>query len=557
MLFGMPDSFMRLQAKEHFGAELPEMGKYAVANVFFPPGSDTKPIMGDCKDVVERLAKERGLNVVGWRPVPVDNSMLGKDPLNSEPITEQLFVTMGQDKTQRAFEQDLLLVRKMAETEVTEVLGPESGFYVNSLTTTHITYKGQLTPAQVSQYFLDLQNPEFVSHLALVHSRFSTNTFPSWERAQPIRMMCHNGEINTLRGNKNWMYSRGGIMESAEFGDDTTHLLPATSDNMSDSGNFDSVLELMTKASSRSLPEAVMMMIPEAWQDNDNLSDSKKAFYEYNSCVMEPWDGPAMVAFTDARYIGATLDRNGLRPSRYYVTKDDHVILSSEIGVCPDLPDSEVDIKHRLEPGKMFLVDFETQRIVPDDEIKEHVASLNPYSEWMKDNMIDLTKWSQAIGDPREPMDFDVTNRKLNMFGYSSEKLEMLLLPMAVGGKEPLGSMGNDAALAVLSEYPRQVNDYFKQLFAQVTNPPIDPIREEIVMSLVCPVGPEGNLLSDPNESHCQRLVVKHPVLSLEEMATLKNNEYKRADGGQGFKTAIIDATFPVDSGVDGMLAVS
>jgi glutamate synthase domain-containing protein 1 len=557
MLFGMPDRFMRIQAKEHFGVDLPDMGKYAVANVFFPPGSDTKSIMGNCKDTVQRLAKERGLNVLGWRPVPVDNSMLGKDPLNSEPITEQLFITMGKnEKIQRAFEQDLMLVRKMAETEVTEMLGPESGFYINSLTTTHITYKGQLTPGQVSQYFLDLKDPDFVSHMAMVHSRFSTNTFPSWERAQPIRMMCHNGEINTLRGNKNWMDSRGGIMESRDYGDDTSHLLPATSDNMSDSGNFDSVLELMTKASNRSLPEAMMMMIPEAWQDNDNLSESKKAFYEYNSCVMEPWDGPAMVAFTDARYVGATLDRNGLRPSRYYVTKDDHVVLSSEIGVCPDLPDSEVTIKHRLEPGKMFLLDFEAQRIVPDDEIKEHIASLNPYSEWLKNNMIDLEKWTAEAGQPREPMDFSVTNRKLNLFGYSSEKLEMLLLPMAVGGKEPLGSMGNDAALAVLSEYPRQVNDYFKQLFAQVTNPPIDPIREEIVMSLVCPVGPEGNLLDDPNEKACQRLVVKQPVLSLEEMATLKNNEYKSATG-QGFKTAVIDATFPVDSGVDGMLAVS
>ncbi|CAJ1962869.1 unnamed protein product [Cylindrotheca closterium] len=555
MLFGMPDSFMRLKAKENFGVDLPEMGKYAVANIFFPPASDTRSIMGDCKAIVTRLAKERGVNVLGWRPVPVDNSMLGKEPLNSEPITEQLFVTMDKAQDQRAFEQDLLLVRKMAETEVQEMLGPESGFYVNSLTTTHITYKGQLTPEQVSQYYLDLQDPDFLSHLALVHSRFSTNTFPSWERAQPIRMMCHNGEINTLRGNKNWMYSRGGIMESPEFGDDTTHLLPATSDNMSDSGNFDSVLELMTKASSRSLPEAVMMMIPEAWQDNDNLSEAKKAFYEFNSCVMEPWDGPAMVAFTDSRYIGATLDRNGLRPSRYYVTKDDHVVLSSEIGVCPELPDSEVTIKHRLEPGKMFLVDFETQRIVPDDEIKEQIAALKPYGDWIENHMIDLEKWTAASGTAREPMDFAVTNRKLNLFGYSSEKLEMLLLPMAVGGKEPLGSMGNDAALAVLSEHPRQVNDYFKQLFAQVTNPPIDPIREEIVMSLVCPVGPEGNLLDDPNETHCQRLVVKSPVLSLEEMATLKNDEFKATTGGPGFKTTVIDTTFPVDAGVDGMLA--
>lgn len=552
MMFGMPDSFMRLKAREQLGKELPPAGQYAVANIFFPPGSDNKPTMGDCKSIMERLTKERGLDFIGWRPVPVDNSMLGKEPLDSEPITEQFFVGMGgKGYSQKEFEQDLMLVRKMAEAEVADMLGPESGFYVNSLTSTHITYKGQLTPEQVSQYYKDLQDPEFISHLALVHSRFSTNTFPSWERAQPIRMMCHNGEINTLRGNKNWMYSRGGIMESPIFGDDTSHLLPATSDNMSDSGNFDSVLELMTKAgSNKSLPEAVMMMIPEAWQDNDNLSETKKAFYEYNSCVMEPWDGPAMVAFTDGKYVGATLDRNGLRPSRYYVTKDDHVIVSSEIGVCNDLPDMDVVVKHRLEPGKMFLVDFEEQRIIPDDEIKEKIASQKPYKKWVEDGLVSLSKWATESGVKSPPMDFGLTNRKLNMFGYSSEKLDMLLLPMAVGGKEPLGSMGNDAALAVLSEKPRQVNDYFKQLFAQVTNPPIDPIREEIVMSLVCPVGPEGNLLEEAGPDHCKRLNVTHPVLTLEEMETLKN-------GSGTFKTAVIDTTFPVGSGPDGLLAVS
>jgi len=553
----MPDSFMRARAKELFGKDLPAKGDYAVANVFFPPASDASGKMADCKAVLERLVKDSKLEVMGWRPVPVDNSPLGKDPLESEPITEQLFVVNGTGKTNRAFEQALMRVRKMAEEEVASFLGPESGFYINSLTSSHITYKGQLTPDQVSKYFKDLQNPEFISHLALVHSRFSTNTFPSWERAQPTRMMCHNGEINTLRGNKNWMFSRGGIMESPIYGDETSHLLPATSDNMSDSGNFDSVLELLTKASNRSLPEAVMMMIPEAWQDNDNLSDTKKSFYEYNSCVMEPWDGPAMIAFTDSRYIGATLDRNGLRPSRYYVTKDDHVFLSSEIGVCPDVKDEDVKIKHRLEPGKMFLVDFETQRIVPDDEIKETVASEHPYQEWTSNNMMDLTQWSNGPnGMKAPPMDFSQSNRRLNMFGFSSEKLEMFLLPMGIGGKEALGSMGNDAALAVLSEFPRQVNDYFKQLFAQVTNPPIDPIREEIVMSLVCPVGPEGNLLSEPSSKHCERLVVRHPVMTLDEMETLKNGTYKKADGTTGFQTHVIDTTFPVGSGPDGMLQV-
>ena len=543
---------MRTKAQELFGVELPPQGEYAVANVFFPPRNDKA--LEDCKAVMERLVKERGLKVVGWRPLPVDNSMLGRDPLDTEPITEQVFVVNPGKYDNRQFEQELMRIRKVTEDEAAAMLGAESGFYINSLTSHTITYKGQLTPEQVSAYFLDLKDPTFISHMGLVHSRFSTNTFPSWERAQPIRMMCHNGEINTLRGNKNWMYSRGGIMASEIYGDDTMQLLPATSDNMSDSGNFDSVLELLTKASNRSLPECMMMMIPEAWQDNDNLSDTKKAFYEYNSCVMEPWDGPAMVAFTDGRYIGATLDRNGLRPSRYYVTNDDHVMLSSEIGVCPDLPDADVKIKHRLEPGKMFLVDFETERIVPDDEIKEQVAAMRPYAEWVDEGMIDLETWVKNDGMPRSKMDFSKTNKKLNMFGFSTEKLEMLLLPMAVGGKEALGSMGNDAALAVLSEMPRQVNDYFKQLFAQVTNPPIDPIREEIVMSLVCPVGPEGNLLSEPAAGHCERLVVRHPVLTLEEMRTLKNKEFTRPDGSRAFKTAVIDITFPAGSGPDGML---
>lgn len=553
----MPDSFMRAKAMELFGAELPAVGKYSVSNIFFPPGSDSTGRLSELEGIVERLVRESKHTVLGWRAVPVDNSTLGKDPLDSEPITKQIFIVNDRDIPTRAFEQDLMRIRKVAEGEVADMLGPESGFYINSMTSQHITYKGQLTPAQVSQYYKDLKDPAFESHLALVHSRFSTNTFPSWERAQPIRMMCHNGEINTLRGNKNWMYSRGGLMESPIYGDDTPHLLPATSDNMSDSGNFDSVLELLTKGSNRTLPEAVMMMIPEAWQDNDALSDAKKSFYEYNSCVMEPWDGPAMVAFTDGRYIGATLDRNGLRPSRYYVTTDDHVYLASEIGVCPDLNDKDVKVKHRLEPGKMFLVDFETKRLVPDDEVKEQVAAMHPYSEWNKAGLVDLDTFTKAHGSKSEPMDFSMTNRKLNMFGFSSEKLEMLLLPMGVGGKEALGSMGNDAALAVLSEKPRQVFDYFKQLFAQVTNPPIDPIREEIVMSLVCPVGPEGNLLSDPSPEHCKRLVVRHPVLTLEEMSTLKNSKITRSDGSTAFKTAVIDTTFPVGSGPDGMLQVS
>lgn len=552
MMFGMPDSFMRSKAKECLGFELPKLGKYAVGNVFFPPAN--RDAMKSCKNIIENLIKERGMNVIGWRSVPVDNSMLGCDPLNSEPTTEQLFVTNPGKYNQRQFEQELLRVRKVAEERSASIFDHESGFYINSLTSQTITYKGQLTPEQVSQYYLDLKDPTFISHLSLVHSRFSTNTFPSWERAQPIRMICHNGEINTLRGNKNWMNSRGGIMDSKYYGDATSQLLPPTGDHMSDSGNFDSVLELLAKATDRSLPEIMMMMIPEAWQDNHNLSVSKKAFYKYHSAIMEPWDGPAMVAFTDGRYIGATLDRNGLRPSRYYVTNDDHVLLSSEVGVLADLKDSDVKIKHRLEPGKMFLVDFETERIVPDDEIKEKAAAQFPYRQWVDERMIDLEKWTEEVGVTRKDMDFSQTNRKLNLFGYSQEKLEILLLPMCITGKEALGSMGNDAALAVLSEKPRQVYDYFKQLFAQVTNPPIDPIREEIVMSLECPVGPEQNLLASQTSNNCERLVIRHPLLTLEEMKTLKEHHFLRDDGKVVFSTKVIDITFPVDSGSDGML---
>ena len=318
--------------------------------------------------------------------------------------------------------------------------------------------------------------------MALVHSRFSTNTFPSWERAQPIRMMCHNGEINTLRGNKNWMYSRGSLMSSPLFGvENEDILLKSTSEDMSDSGNFDSVLELMAKGSDRCLPECVMMMVPEAWQDNRSLSDSKRAFYEYNSCLMEPWDGPAMIAFTDGKYIGATLDRNGLRPSRFVVTHDDRILLSSEVGVVPELQESMIKKKSRLEPGKMFLVDFEKGGIVEDGTIKEQIAANKPYAKFVKENLFTINDWmkaSQLMKIKPAPMNFEDTNRKLQMFGYSVETLDMLLFPMSAGGKEALGSMGNDAAIAVMSKKPRLVFDYFKQLFAQV--------RNQILFIIIC-----------------------------------------------------------------------
>jgi glutamate synthase (NADPH/NADH) len=440
---------------------------------------------------------------------------------------EQVFIENTKKLPFKDFDRELFRVRKMVEADVSSSKKVEGDIYVCSLSSQTVTYKGQLTPEQVLSYYEDLQAEDFVSHMALVHSRFSTNTFPSWERAQPIRMMCHNGEINTLRGNKNWMFSRGGLMSSPLLGDGNEDiLLKSTSDNMSDSGNFDAVLELLAKGSARSVPECVMMMIPEAWQDNDFLSDTKRAFYEYNSNLMEPWDGPAMIAFTDGRYLGATLDRNGLRPSRYYVTKDDRILLSSEVGVIPSLEDANVRIKARLEPGKMFLVDFDKGEIVSDNFIKEEIASEAPYGKWIKENSFGIEDWVKDARVKLPPFNFEDTNRRLNMFGYSTETLDMLLYPMGAGGKEALGSMGNDAPLAVMSNKPRLVFDYFKQLFAQVTNPPIDPIREEMVMSLRCPVGPEGNLL-EKGPKHAGRMVVEHPILTLEEMLALKDTTYK------------------------------
>lgn len=400
----------------------------------------------------------------------VDNSELGESPKATEPRMEQVFIENTRNLPFKDFDRELFKIRKLSEADAATHPDLLGNIYCCSLSSQTITYKGQLTPEQVFSYYKDLQQDDFSSYMALVHSRFSTNTFPSWERAQPVRMMCHNGEINTLRGNKNWMYSRGGLMTSPLLGEGNNEsLLVSTSDSMSDSGNFDSVLELLAKGSERSLPECMMMMIPEAWQDNLSLSDTKRAFYEYNSCIMEPWDGPAMIAFTDGRYIGATLDRNGLRPSRYYVTKDDTVLLSSEIGVIPDLPETSVKIKSRLEPGKMFLIDFEEGKIISDDVIKETIAQQRDYNTWITQNMFTLDDWVNSTKVSVPPFNFDDTNRRLNMFGYSVETLDMLLLPMGIGGKEALGSMGNDAALAVMSKKPRMVFDYFKQLFAQVT----------------------------------------------------------------------------------------
>ncbi|KAH8098340.1 hypothetical protein JL720_1279 [Aureococcus anophagefferens] len=500
MLVAMPDSFLRQECAWELPAPATPVG------MCFLPQDEANAAAA--RRSLERVSRQRGMSVLGWRVVPTDNSDLGEAPLASEPRVEQLFLAKPEAWDGGKFARELYRAQSVAQLEAFATMqeqgvGEDAVLYINSLSPYQITYKGQLTPEQVLPYFgADLGHDDFLTHLALVHSRFSTNTFPSWSRSAAAARDVPQRRDQHARGNKNWMRARG-LLRSPAYGDDTNQLLPVTSDEMSDSGNFDGVLQLLTTASERTLPEVAMMMVPEAWQDNDSLSDAKKAFYEYNSCLMEPWDGPALIAFTDSnKWVGATLDRNGLRPARYYVTNDDRVLVSSEVGVIPWLKPKDVKTKSRLEPGKMFLLDLEAGRVVPDDEIKEAVAAAKPYGEWL-------------------------------------EQRRTLLAPMAIGGKEGFGSMGNDAALAVLSSEPRPPSDYFKQLFAQVTNPPIDPIREELVMSLVCPVGPESNLL-DPTAENCARLVVDHPVLTPQELAALTSQSAR--DSGWAAKT--LDMTF-------------
>lgn len=575
MLISLPHKFVQRVVQDgEFGLEAAKAFRanpsilqpehYAIGNVFF--NKSNIDMIESCRKTFQDVGETIGLKVFGWRRVPTTPKTLGATSLASEPHVEQVIILNSNTATLKGddFEKELYRLRSL----VTTMNEKNADFYICSLSNRTITYKGQLTPQQLFEYFDDLKEIDFEAYVALVHSRFSTNTFPSWDRAQPNRIMCHNGEINTLRGNKNWMFARGGTLHSNYFGNRTQDLLPVCSDTKSDSGNFDSVLELLTKASScnRSLPEAMMMMIPEAWQNDTCIEDYKKNMYKYQSCLMEPWDGPAMMAFTDGKYIGATLDRNGLRPSRYYITKDDHVILSSEIGVLEDLSEKDIQAKRRLEPGKMFLVDFENGKIVSDTEVKQHVGQSRPFQTWLDDNMVTLNELcleailakerssldtanvaASQLKKKRQNKNLREVNRRLNMFGFTTESMELLMMPMALSGKEALGSMGNDAPLAVLSGQPKLPFEYFKQLFAQVTNPPIDPIREELVMSLVCPVGPEKNIL-DATESHAKRLLVEHPVLSSQEMQNLKDTVRSE------WTPYVLDATFQAKSGARGLV---
>ncbi len=534
ILCQIPDLFFR-KVTSNLGFTLPAAGQYGVGMLYTAPDAE---IRGKSRQEFEKIAAEEGLKVLGWRDVPTDNSSLGNSARSTEPFIEQVFIERDANLSDdMAFERKLYVIRKRSHLSRQSF---NRYWYPCSISSRTIVYKGQLMPVQVGDYFPDLHDPDFQSALGLVHSRFSTNTFPSWERAHPYRYIAHNGEINTLRGNINWMHARQSMFASPLFGEDIKKIQPVINIEGSDSLIFDNALELMV-LSGRSLPHAVMMMIPEPWAAHESMSDEKKAFYEYHSCLMEPWDGPASIAFTDGTMMGAVLDRNGLRPSRYYVTKDDLVIMASEAGVLPIEPE-RVAFKGRLQPGRMFLVDMKEGRIVADEEIKEGIAKAKPYRQWLNENLVNLDDLPAVETAPPETAVSLIQQQ--TAFGYTFEELRLLLAPMGRDGVEAVGSMGSDTPLAVLSDRPKLLYDYFQQLFAQVTNPPIDSIREEIITSPITTIGAERNLL-DPQPESCHLIKLNSPILT--------NAQLARLQGNSEFKTVTIPILFDPTSGVEGM----
>lgn len=543
IMTALPHEFLARVAKDELGVELPEAGKFGAGIVFLPTDEQER---AKCKETVERIIQEQGQTLVGWRTVPVDpeGADVGPTALSAMPHIEQLIIAAGEGLEGDAFERKLYMIRKVASRDLRgdHSLQQRLLFYVCSLSTKVIIYKGMLTTSQLLPFFPDLSCEDYTTHLAMVHSRFSTNTFPSWDRAQPCRFMSHNGEINTMRGNINWMRAREGVVKSDLFGDELSELFPIMEPDCSDSGNFDNALEFLLM-SGRTLQESVMMMIPEAWQKHETMSEARRAFYEYHSCLLEPWDGPASIVFTDGKYIGAVLDRNGLRPSRFYITHDDRVIMASEVGVLKVDP-ANVKSKGRLQPGRMFLVDFDEGRLVPNDELKDTFSGRQPYANWLKDHRVELS--DIALDGDNKQFDQETLIKRMQAFGYTQETMQFMLIPMIHQQRDPIGSMGNDAAIACLSDKPRLIYDYFKQLFAQVTNPAIDSIREDIIMSLECYIGPEQNLLETTPE-HANRLLIPHPILTNDEMAAIKSMDHK------GWKSKIIDITYPRSEGTAGL----
>lgn len=533
ILLQMPHEFMQTEGRKE-GLALPAPGEYAVGMVFLPPADGPAE---RCMQELEKTVHAEGGRVLGWRRVPTDTTDIGDFARATKPQFRQVIVGAGAIPIDE-FERKLYVIRRLVEKEVASWSGADySQFYVASLSARTIVYKGMLTGTQLLKVFPDLTNPAFKVRFAIVHQRYSTNTLPAWNLAQPFRMLAHNGEINTLRGNINRMRSREAHLESEIFGVDLEKLKPVIAEGLSDSATFDAMLELLT-AVGRSLPHSAMMMVPQAWGKKFHISRDLRAFYDYHSAIMEPWDGPAALVFTDARFIGATLDRNGLRPARYAVTNDGLVVLASETGVL-DLPPETVFQRGRLQPGRMLLVDLNEQRIVPDREIKARISRQQPYRHWVEDNRIELRGLLVPADIP--PVPEKELRRAQHAFGYTREELKMILDPMASNGQEPVGSMGNDEALSVLAKKPQLLFTYFKQLFAQVTNPPIDPLREELVMSLMGYAGRERNLLDETPE-HCRQLKLHHPILTPQDMGRI------RGSGNPDVASVDLDILFPADS---------
>ena len=539
ILIQIPHLFFQEQS-EKAGIKLPEAGRYAVGNVFLPSGKDTE----QGQQIMERAVVTEGLELLGWRDVPVDNTTIGVTARSAEPVIKQIFVGAGADvKDQLAFERRLYCVRKRTAWGVRRagLNDNNENFYVCSLSSKTLIYKGQLMAPQVETYYPDIKDPHMVSALALAHSRYSTNTFPSWGRAQPFRYIAHNGEINTVRGNQNWMRARESMFESPLF-KDINMILPVIAPGGSDSADFDQALEMLF-LTGRSLPHAMMMMIPEPWSGHETMDDDKRGFYEFHASMMEPWDGPASIAFTDGETCGAVLDRNGLRPSRYYVTKDGLVIMASEVGVVP-VDEANIAYKGRLQPGKMFLVDINEGRIISDEEIKAKISTQKPYKKWVEENQINLKDLPET--DYKFDPDYDSLLTRQTAFGYTVEDIKFIIAPMIGTAQEATGSMGNDTPLAVLSQKPQLLFHYFKQLFAQVTNPAIDSIREELVMSMEATLGKERNLL-DESPEHCRKLKVEHPILTGKEMEKIRKLDQ------EDLKTVVLSTLFPVSEGENGL----
>ncbi len=546
ILIQLPDRFFRAIAREQ-GWDLPPLGEYAVAQVFFPQGADYRE---ECRRIFEKTLTEEGLKLIAWRRVPTDRKAADLPPavVAREPVIEQAFIAPAKDfPDQDAFERKLFVARKVISHRI-RALGRDdpAAFYICSMSSRTIVYKGMFLSHQLPAYYADLRDPRVESALALVHQRFSTNTLPAWELAHPFRMIAHNGEINTLRGNINWMNARRHSMKSKLLGEDLKKIWPVITEGQSDTACFDNALELLVMGG-YDLAHAAMLMIPEAWENNPLMDPERRAFYEYHAALMEPWDGPAAIAFTDGRKIGATLDRNGLRPARYVITKDDLVIGASEAGVL-DVPEEKIVKKWRLQPGKMFLVDLEEGRIVDDAELKGRLARARPYREWLAKTQLKLEELPAEI-PPLAP-DHETLLERQRMFGYTLEDLKVIMAPMAVAGQEPVGSMGNDAPLAVLSNRPRLIYDYFRQLFAQVTNPPIDPIREEAVMSLLTILGPRPNLLGVDQTDPWMRLEAAGPILTKADMEKVRHIE--QHTGGR-FRSVELSICYPAEQGAAGM----